>query len=274
MHDQEERKEQMADRLKKKRTSVRASTTKIISKVDDELSKESPDPDLLEEFMEQLLLKEDLLDKLDEEVEEGTKTEDLEDEVARSLEYKEHITDRKTKIRRVLRRAQGDANSVTSSEVDMVRQNVKLPKLVIEKYTGDISLWQHFWGQFETAVHRNPSLTKTDKFSYLRSYLTGAVANVVAGFPLTEANYDNAIQLLKKRFGRKDLVINAHMTKLLNLNPVKNASDVKALRYLYDNCEIQIRSLASMGVVSDTYGSLLCPILMKLIPEEMTLEFS
>ncbi len=29
-----------------------------------------------------------------------------------------------------------------------------------------------------------------------------------------------------------------------------------------------------MGVVSDTYGSLLCPILMKLTPEEMTLEFS
>ena len=129
-------------------------------------------------------------------------------------------------------------------------------------------------GQFETAVHQNSNLTKTDKFSYLRSYLTGAAANVVAGLPLTEANYDNAIQLLHNRFGRKDLVINAHMTKLLNLNPVKNASDIKALRYLYDNCEIQIRSLASMGVVSNTYGSLLCPILMKLTPEEMTLEFS
>ena len=129
-------------------------------------------------------------------------------------------------------------------------------------------------GQFETAVHQNSNLTKTDKFSYLRSYLTGAAGNVVAGLPLTEANYDNAIQLLHNRFGRKDLVINAHMTKLLNLNPVKNASDIKALRYLYDNCEIQIRSLASMGVVSNTYGSLLCPILMKLTPEEMTLEFS
>ena len=64
------------------------------------------------------------------------------------------------------------------------------------------------------------------------------------------------------------------MTKLLNFNPVKNVNDIKSLRYLYDNCEIQIRSLASMGVVSDTYGSLLCPILMKLIPEEITLDFS
>ncbi|KAJ8015815.1 hypothetical protein DPEC_G00000270 [Dallia pectoralis] len=29
-----------------------------------------------------------------------------------------------------------------------------------------------------------------------------------------------------------------------------------------------------MGVVSDTYGCLLCPILMKLIPEELTLDYS
>jgi hypothetical protein len=156
-----------------------------------------------------------------------------------------------------------------------MRNNVKLPKLVIEKYSGDISQWQYFWGQFDTAVNSNHNLTKTDKFCYLRSYLTGAAANVVAaGLPLTDSNYENATQLPQKRFGRKDLVNNAHMTKMLNLNPVKNVSDIKSLRYLYDNCEIQIRSLASMGVVSDTYGSLLCPILMKLIPEEITLDFS
>lgn len=260
----------MADRLTKKRALIRASTTKILSKVDAELSKEAADLERLEELMEQMLLKEECLDKIDGEIKEQTETDDLEDEVTRAMEYKEQITLRKTKIRRALRREQRDAAPVMSAEVESVHHNVKLPKLVIDKYTGDISLWQYFWGQFEAAVHQNPNLTKTDKFSYLRSYLTGAAANVVAGLPLTEANYDNAIQLLHNRFGRKDLVINAHMTKLLNLNPVKNASDIKALRYLYDNCEIQIRSLASMGVVSDTYGSLLCPILMKLIPEEVT----
>ena len=149
-----------------------------------------------------------------------------------------------------------------SVESKPMRNNVKLPKLVIEKYSGDISQWQYFWGQFDTAVNSNHNLTKTDQFSYLRSYLTGAAANVVAGLPLTDSNYEFATQLLQKRFGRKDLVVNAHMTKLLNLNPVKNVSDIKPLRYLYDNCEIQIRSLASMGVVSDNGAQicLLCPI--------------
>ena len=29
-----------------------------------------------------------------------------------------------------------------------------------------------------------------------------------------------------------------------------------------------------MGVVSDTYGSLICPILLKMLPEEITLDFT
>lgn len=44
---------------------MRASTTEILSKVDDELSKEAVHPDLLEELVEQPLLIHDCLDKID-----------------------------------------------------------------------------------------------------------------------------------------------------------------------------------------------------------------
>ncbi|XP_062416200.1 uncharacterized protein LOC119213942 [Pungitius pungitius] len=64
------------------------------------------------------------------------------------------------------------------------------------------------------------------------------------------------------------------MSKLLNLNPVKRSSDVTALRHLYDECEIQIRSLESLGVQSDTYGCLLCPVLLQLIPEDIVLAYT
>jgi hypothetical protein len=64
------------------------------------------------------------------------------------------------------------------------------------------------------------------------------------------------------------------MSKLLNLTPVKKSSDLNALRQLYDEWEIQIRSLESLGVVSETYGSLLCPILLQMIPEDIALDYS
>ncbi|KAM9793657.1 uncharacterized protein ACBT44_018015 isoform 1-T1 [Syngnathus typhle] len=64
------------------------------------------------------------------------------------------------------------------------------------------------------------------------------------------------------------------MSKLLNLTPVKKSSDVAALRHLYDECEIQIRSLESLGVQSDTYGCLLCPVLLQLVPEDIALAYT
>ena len=80
--------------------------------------------------------------------------------------------------------------------------------------------------------------------------------------------------LLKNRFGRKDIVVSAHMSKLLTLTPVKRSSDIAALRFLYDECEIQIRSLESLGVHSDTYGTLLCPVLLQLIPDDLALDYT
>ena len=154
------------------------------------------------------------------------------------------------------------------------KQTVKLPKLVIEKYGGAISQWQEFWSQYETAIHDNDALCKREKFTYLRSYLTGAAARAVAGLAMTDDNYDAAIQLLQNRFGRIDIVVSAHMSKLLNLTPVRKSSDVAALRQLYDECEIQIRSLESLGVHSDTYGCLLCPVLLQLIPENIALDYT
>lgn len=64
------------------------------------------------------------------------------------------------------------------------------------------------------------------------------------------------------------------MSKLLNLTPVKRSSDVAALRKLYDECEIQIRSLKSLGMSSDTYGCLPCPVLLQLIPDDLVLIYT
>ncbi len=64
------------------------------------------------------------------------------------------------------------------------------------------------------------------------------------------------------------------MTKLLNLCPVKKSNDVTALRQLYDECEVHICSIELLGVVSETYGSLLCPILLQMIPDGITVQYS
>ncbi|GBM87472.1 hypothetical protein AVEN_9567-1 [Araneus ventricosus] len=64
------------------------------------------------------------------------------------------------------------------------------------------------------------------------------------------------------------------MNKLLSIEPVRNISNVKALRKLFDECEIQIRSLESLNVTSGSYGNLLCPIILQKFPEELNFEFN
>lgn len=266
-------------RLKQKRGVIRAATTKLTQKIDAELQKEEKNFGRLEELLEQVRDKEQILKDCDKDVEEEADEDDLVQEIATAMEYMEAISLRKTRLNRALRAeeepGQSRQNANGTETANRPRVNtVKLPKLVMQKFSGEICEWQGFWSQYETTIHETEHLSKTDKFSYLKSFLSGTAASAVAGLALSDANYDIAIDLLKKRFGRKDLVINAHMNKLLNMTPVKRANDVSALRKLHDDCEIQVRSLDALGVASDTYGSLLCPILLKMIPEEIALEFT
>ncbi|GFX19923.1 uncharacterized protein TNCV_1434831 [Trichonephila clavipes] len=70
------------------------------------------------------------------------------------------------------------------------------------------------------------------------------------------------------------MLINAHLSNLLNLTPVRNPTDIVGLRNLYDRAETQIRSLESLGVKGESYSNLLTPILLKQIPSELVLEFN
>ena len=148
---------------------------------------------------------------------------------------------------------------------------VKLPKLDLRKFDGDISKWSSFWDAFESSVHNNTKLAPIDKFNYLNSLLLKSASEAISGLSLTAANYDEAVAILKRRFGNKQLIINRHMETLLNINSVKSGFNIQALRQLYDLIESQVRSLKSLGVSSSSYGSLLSSVVMSKLPQDLRL---
>lgn len=85
---------------------------------------------------------------------------------------------------------------------------LRLPKLTIRKFGGDLTKWVSFWVSFESAIHNNPTLTDIDKFNYLKSYLESIYCCCIAGLPLTAANYAEAIATLKRKFGNTQLIVN------------------------------------------------------------------
>lgn len=132
-------------------------------------------------------------------------------------------------------------HSPPSSQQKTVR--VKLPKLEVRKFSGKLGEWQEFWDSFESSIHLNDGLLNVDKFSYLRNLLLEPARSAIGGFTLTSANYQSAVELLKKRYGKKIAVQRALVNELLNARPVFNESDTATLHSLYDFAETKYRGL-------------------------------
>ena len=143
----------------------------------------------------------------------------------------------------------------------------RLPKLNLPYFSGDPLTWQTFWDSFSPAVHNNPKLTGVQKFNYLRAQLRGDATKVIAGFPLTDANYLHSIILLKERFGQPYKLVNAHMQALLGLSSTANT--LSSLQSFYDTVENHIRALSSLGKSPESYGDLLTPIIFGRLPREV-----
>ena len=90
-----------------------------------------------------------------------------------------------------------------------------------------------FWDSIEVAIHNNRSLSNIEKFNYLRSLLQGPALDTIAGLTLTDANYNEAVQVLTSRFGNKQLIIDRYTEFLLSLETVVSDSNLRALRHLY-----------------------------------------
>ena len=152
--------------------------------------------------------------------------------------------------------------------------DVKLPKLEIHPFDGNVTKWTTFWDSFESAIDSSSRLSDIDKFNYLRSLLEKTAADAISRLTLTAANYKEAVSILKKRFGNKQRIIDKHLETLLHLDAVTSQNNVRGLRKLYDLVETQVRGLKSLGTKSDTFGSLLSPVLIRKVPLELQLILS
>ena len=134
-------------------------------------------------------------------------------------------------------------------------------------------MWRTFWDSYKSSVHDNNDIATVDKFNYLKSLLEGPAYRCIQGLPITASNYEGAIELLQQRFGKPQQVISAHMEELLKL-PACTNDKPSSLRYIFDKVNVHIRGLASMGVASKDYGSLLIPVIMTKLPSDLRLRIA
>ena len=83
---------------------------------------------------------------------------------------------------------------------------VKLPKISLPRFNGDPVKWTSFWDSYQSAINLNSDLSEVDKFNYLRSFLDHTASDAIAGLTLSSANYQQAVEILHKHFGNKQVI--------------------------------------------------------------------
>ena len=253
---------------KKVRGGHRASATKMVRKAEDFLAEEEPNHSQLARIRLSLQEKLSVLKELDSEVVDLVKEEEVANEIEQADTYMEDMYDAIAKLEQLSLKPSSAATTSSAASTSeplpsrdsASESRVKLPKLTIQPFKGELTTWTTFWDSFEVAIHKNRSLSNIEKFNYLRSMLQGPALDAIAGLTLTDANYNEAIQVLTSRFGNKQLIIDRYMEVLLSVEAVVSDSNLRALRHLYDTVEAQVRGLNSMGVKPETYGALLSSV--------------
>ena len=125
-------------------------------------------------------------------------------------------------------------------------KGVRLPKLDVPTFDGNILYWRSFLEQFHISVHDRAHLSDSEKLVYLRQSLKRGSAKVkIEGLSRSGDNYLEAIECLQSRYDRPRLVHKGHVQMILEAPPLKEGSG-RELRRLHDVVQQHLHALKAM----------------------------
>ncbi|UYV60209.1 hypothetical protein LAZ67_1000406 [Cordylochernes scorpioides] len=166
------------------------------------------------------------------------------------------------------------ASSPTTSEVSFAssshHRTVKLPKIELKKFTGEIKDWLGWWAQFNK-LHVDPTLEDSDKFQYLvQSMSPGTRASkLVNSYPLTAENYPKVIETLTERFGRPELLQQVYVRDLIRLMLDCSSRQQLKVTSFYDELVTHLRALESLKIEARQMSVFIFPMIEACLSEEL-----
>ncbi|GBM98879.1 hypothetical protein AVEN_180166-1 [Araneus ventricosus] len=132
------------------------------------------------------------------------------------------------------------------------------PDFEIPKFSGDPKEFSAFWN-IVSQIYESEELSDIDEFQCLYESMLSRAGLWISNFPLTIENYSNAIEQLKFRFKRDDLLFQIYVRDLLfmmmkNVVSRKSYADLPAL---YDWMETKLRALGNLGLTEEEFNDFL-----------------
>ena len=143
----------------------------------------------------------------------------------------------------------------------------RLPAIKLPKFDGTYMEYKNFINTFNNLVHKNLTISTSEKFNHLLSCLTGEALSTIKAFQVTDENYPKAMDRLKERYDNDTLIFLDNITSMFEVTKsTKPAS--KQLRHIVDTISALYSSLTSLGSYKDICDAFIIHLVMTKIDAE------
>ena len=140
---------------------------------------------------------------------------------------------------------------------------LRLPQVDLLSFDGNIKNYKAFQDIFETVMKKS-QLDPIERFTILRSKLSGDALNAVINLSLTEGNYLIAWEILNKRFLNKRISIEVNMKDII-FGPETVAKKADSLLQFMQGYQNAMHNLKDLGIdVNVESGCWMYPIMKRM----------
>lgn len=158
-------------------------------------------------------------------------------------------------------------NNPLKSQSDMFNSHFKLPTLPLPTFSGEQTDWPSFYDLFSSLVHHNSAYSNAEKFRYLLLSLKHEPYNLIKSIPITDANYETALNTLVSRYDNKRIIASKHLDNIFDIEHCdKQGLPNKGLRNLLNIFQENIKALEMMNFPIQQWSFILLHILLRKIP--------
>ena len=176
-------------------------------------------------------------------------------------------------LRKIAKKLNGDVLT-HKTDASTKYTGIRLPKMELKTFDGNVRRWHEFWECFEHDVHNNDSLPDHQKLQYLKNCLKGAAFVTISDLDMKGDHYPAAVRLLKERYGHKNVLRKSHFDGLESLPAITHSYDLEKLKRFYDELECHVKALAAIDVRPEEYTTTMIPKIISKLPVNIRIKLT
>ncbi|XP_063914797.1 uncharacterized protein LOC135131147 [Zophobas morio] len=158
------------------------------------------------------------------------------------------------------------------SVASALKSNIKLPKVELPSFSGDITTFVPFMDMFNNLIHKSSDLTAVEKFNYLLSALKGEARALIENLPVTDSNYLTAYSALHNRYKNDRQILQAHWIAIDNA-PKIHSEHPQELRTLIDTFSTHLKAIRNFTFPIDLADFVLFNVMLQKLDSSLITRF-